>query len=268
VLYIIKNLTEPVLVNKNLPNLPTFQAKDESTVAKGNFKTIRDLRLPQQPAEVYEIIMNELLEMPTPLRILSWIFHARQPLRMAELLDALMVVDDVKELRQDWKVNPDFVVQECKSLIAYDKESGIVRFAHYTIQEFLGQEKYRQKFLSSTDLANVCLAYLRLDIFNKPCPDQDSLQAHLNEYQFLGYASQFWGDHTRGDAEQSPTIQHAIFETFKSESKLKLLIQINTFIDVKLGQCFINPSTTKVEIVHVLASNGLATLLKLLLEQE
>jgi hypothetical protein len=105
-------------------------------------------------------------------------------------------------------------------------------------------------------------------MFNEPCPDLDSLQIRLNNYQFLCYASQFWGYHTKGDAEQSPVIQQAIFETFRSESKLKLLIQINTFLDVNLGRRFKDPSKTNVEIFHVLASNGLTTLFKILLEEE
>ena len=187
---------------------------------------------------------------------------------MEELLDALIVFEGDNELHQDLKVTPDFVVQACKSLVVYDKESGIVRFTHYSVQEFLSQDKYRQKFLSSTELAMVCLTYLKFEIFKKPCPDLDSLQVQLDKYQFLCYASQFWGYHTKGDAEQSPAIQQAIFETFKSEDKLKLLIQINTFLDVNLGRCFKDPSKTNVEIFHVLASNGLTTLFEILLEQE
>lgn len=265
--YIIKTLMAPDLVDESLQKLPTYQPKDKSTRSRDHSDAVRDLKLPTEPAEVYENIMEQLVKLPTPLRILSWIYYAPKQLRMCELLEALIVKEGDTKLREErLKFKPGDVVEVCESLVVYEERSDIVRFTHYSVQEFLGQQEYLEKFLSATDLAKICLTYLGLDVFSEPCTDEDSLRDRLNQYKFLCYASQFWGYHTKGDPERSPVIQKAIFDTFTSENKLKLLIQINAYLDVNLGGCFKDPSTTKTVIFHILASNGLATLFKILLD--
>ena len=69
--------------------------------------------------------------------------------------------------------------------------SEIVRFTHYTVQEFL-QDKYLHKVLTPIDLAKVCLTYLTFDIFeDRPCADSDAFYRRMKSYQFSVYAMQY-----------------------------------------------------------------------------
>ena len=68
-------------------------------------------------------------------KILSWVYHALRPLQMVELLEILDVEDEDKELTS-LRTPASRVVAACESMIDFDETDGIVRFAHYTVQDF------------------------------------------------------------------------------------------------------------------------------------
>ena len=84
----------------------------------------------------------------TALQILSWLFHAQRPLQMDELREILSIETQPPdtELYPDFLFDPVQIIHCCQSLVEFDKSSGIVRFTHYTVQEFL--EKYQDNLLS------------------------------------------------------------------------------------------------------------------------
>jgi hypothetical protein len=58
---------------------------------------------------------------------------------MEELLEALAVEDGDRSLDRDIMMEPSVVVECCKSLVIYDEETGLVRFAHETVQDFVSR---------------------------------------------------------------------------------------------------------------------------------
>src|SRR5579859_2918133 len=92
-------------------------------------------------------------------KILSWIYHAKVPLLMDQLREAMVVQIGDTQLEQDCLDDPAFLVEECKSLITYDESSGIVRFTHSTVQDYL-ESTMSHNLLTTVDIAAILLTYL------------------------------------------------------------------------------------------------------------
>jgi hypothetical protein len=84
------------------------------------------------------------------LRILSYLFHAQRTLHIDELLEALAIspqadgsddenCDGEHEIVANNMLEPAQVVECCQGLVLYEECSGLVRFAHFTVQEFINR---------------------------------------------------------------------------------------------------------------------------------
>ena len=191
-------------------------------------------------------------------RILSWVFYAFRPLSMDELREAIAVEPEDIELEQNL-MDPDDIVEICESLLVHDESSETVRFAHYSVNEFL-TNCCMQDLLSCVHLANTCLTYLAFKTFDEPYLDKRRVQ----RYKFSRYAAQFWALHTKGEAENEPDIQRAVLSLLASENKKDSMLQLETYANSSWG----NISFTKGQtLLHVIAKNGLATICKRVLSR-
>jgi hypothetical protein len=249
------------------------------------------------------------------MRILVWLFRAQRTLTMDELLEALAVgaeddssddnsSDDDKsdndksdnegsdddtpgdsrrkgnhDKVHDNMLPRDQVVECCKSLIQYEESSGLVRFIHYTVQEYIA--KYLQHELPPAQyLAKTCLAYFALEEFDKPCTDEASMQSRVEKYKFSRYAAEFWAVHTK-EVEDDETVQVAVLAFLASGNKRNYVLKIKAddsasafipFTDSNFGQrysrkikaddSFVGGQT----MLHVIAKNGLALLCRFVLK--
>jgi len=172
---------------------------------------------------------------------------------MIELLEALVVEDGDRGLQREEMLTPSEVIACCKSLVIYDESNELVRFAHYSVQEFIGGS-LQQKLPPASDLAKTCLTYLAFDEFETPCTDYESLQDRIQQFEFSSYAAQFWAIHvTKGDAERLDDIQRAIFGILACDNKKNLMLQLDPY------------SFSDQTFIHIVAKNGLATICALIL---
>jgi hypothetical protein len=196
------------------------------------------------------------------MRILSWVFHAKRTLRMEELLEALVIEDadpdeGLEVVLQDM-IMLEEVVECCKSLVFYEKTSGLVRFTHYTVQDFIAGN-IQQDLLPTFKLAETCLAYLAYDEFKNLCNHKEAT-TFVHQYKFSGYAVEFWADHTRGKAEERPEVQTAILKVFQNKNKMDALLRMDSYIRQAVFE------TSGQTLFHVFAENGLATTCRLALD--
>ena len=97
---------------------------------------------PRDMSSAYKDVMQRI-EQSKPgdkvlaIKILSWLFYAFRPLLMDELLEALVVEDGDQDLQRDDMLQPTDVIECCKSLVVHEISTGLVRFPHYTVQEFI-----------------------------------------------------------------------------------------------------------------------------------
>ena len=156
---------------------------------------------------------------------LSYIFCARRPLSIDELLHAMSVEGGETELCEDAIPDIQSLLSRSVGLIRTDTGSGSTSLVHHTLQEYL--KKYPGKLVSQpeTKLARVCLTYLTFDEFQGgPCNDGESLERRLQKYCFLGYASSHWGSHFRenqDDDEGMGLLQELLRDSRKLSSSLQ-----------------------------------------------
>jgi hypothetical protein len=198
------------------------------------------------------------------LKILFWLFHAKRSLYITELQEVLSIRTRPPdtELFPDFFMRPDLLIHYCQGLVELDENSGIVRFTHYTVQEFL-QQRVQSSLLSVLDIAEICLTYLTFNVFETPYPDESSLRRLLETHRFTNYAVGFWGSYTRGEAEKNPVIRSAIFKLLKCPKTLAAIRQIENLVHNPMRDPDTFLSEHELEgwtPLHVFASKGLATI--------
>jgi hypothetical protein len=105
-------------------------------------------------------------------RAISYIFCARRPLHVIELLHVLSVEAEDTELDETAILETEILLNISAGLIRIDKQSGTMGLVHYTLQEYLGENP--EKLLPDPDveIACACLTYLSFGVFSEgPCKD-------------------------------------------------------------------------------------------------
>lgn len=222
--------------------------------------------VPKDVPSAYQNVM-ERIETSRPsdkelaMRILSWLFRVLRPLEMDELLEALVVEELELDTRlgdvlQD-KLTPTDVIECCKSLVIHEKSSGLVRFSHFTVREFI-KSNAKEMLPSPTHLAQTCLAYLAFPEFDRYCHSLGAIQQRQEKYRFTRYAARFWADHVRGDPENIFDVQYMFFLDFRSRHRIRSVLQSAQDRDELDGW----------RIVHIVSKNGLAKICQLLLGRD
>jgi ankyrin repeat protein len=129
-------------------------------------------------------------------KVLAWITYSQRPLKVLELQHALAVELGDTELDADNINEESQMVSVCAGLITVDDKSKIIRFVHYTTQEFF--ENFEREWLSNAqlDISVSCVRYLSFDTFASGwCSTDELFELRLKESAFLDYAARYWGLH-------------------------------------------------------------------------
>jgi hypothetical protein len=175
---------------------------------------------------------------------------------MDELLEALVVEETDCDLERECMLEPSAIIECCKSLVLYDTSSGLVRFAHETVHEYIASH-LKHDIPQHCALAKTCLTYLSFDEFDI---SGECMEQRLKTYKLGRYAASFWSFHTR-EAEECEEVQHAVLACLMSENKRNSMLQMAAYAR---GKSDITGGQT---VLHVLAENGLTTTCGLLLDQ-
>ena len=141
----------------------------------------------------------------TAFQTFSWIFRAKRPLQMNELREALITQDkeyavDLDEMDMEELLATD-ILEICQNLVVYEEISGVVRFSHPTVQEFLESQVFESPPV--VDLARTCLAYLQFNEFQGGAFFHGrAVEKRMRKYKFSRYAARFWGLHTKRRARK------------------------------------------------------------------
>lgn len=195
------------------------------------------------------------------MRALTWLFYTPRPMAMEELRHALLIndVDEDLGITHGTDLLADDIVECCPSLVIHEKSSGIVRFTHVTVQTFLESET----LLPIGELAKNCITYLNLRAFkNGPWSIEGTVAKLVEKYKFCPYAARYWAIFAKGNSEDSPELQKAIFQLMKS--RRDSIAQI----DFYSRNIPISLYTTNRAIIHVIAEKGLAYICKSILSRK
>lgn len=107
-------------------------------------------------------------------KLIMWIANAARLLTAKELCCALSVEPGDTEFDPDNWYPVDLILDVCAGLVIVDKETDIVRFVHYTTQEYFDRKKAENGETDSQQMATVYLAYLCFDQFKQEKPEPGS----------------------------------------------------------------------------------------------
>jgi ankyrin repeat protein len=136
-------------------------------------------------------------------KVISWILHAKRQLSPLELQHAVAVELGMPKFDEKNMADIELSISVCAGLVILDHETNVVRFVHYTTQEYFKQT-WKEWFPGShIHIAKACVTYLcfdTLDVVGPPKPGEDFYFHRRSEtYPLYQYAAQFWGYHV-GDA--------------------------------------------------------------------
>src|ERR1700761_7540161 len=90
---------------------------------------------------------------------LMWICHSERPLRAEELCQALAIKIGATDCNAGNVFSIWTVLSCCQGLVVVDKQGSTVRLIHYTLQEYLTNDRNIFQSPHST-IAETCLTYL------------------------------------------------------------------------------------------------------------
>ncbi|OCL02380.1 hypothetical protein AOQ84DRAFT_382728, partial [Glonium stellatum] len=158
------------------------------------------------------------------MKVLSWVTHAKRPLRAAELQHACAVEIGATELDTDFIPDVEDMVSACAGLVTVDEKSQIIRWIHYTTQEYFGRAWASLIPNAQLDIVKVCVTYLSFDVFlTGLCSTKEELEARLEHNILYYYAARNWGYHAYATSMEAEKI---VLNFLKNEAKLSASCQV------------------------------------------
>ena len=165
-------------------------------------------------------------------KILSWVIFARRPMTLEELRCALAVEPGDSDLNEEGLLDRGYLLSVCGGLVMTNGDTEIVRFIHYTLQEYFKRARHLELSSAQTYLATTCITYLSFSTFasqiRSESSDKDKIGCRyqvwdaaedLKRQDNLGmYASKHWGDHVRECGSRDRAIRTTVrrFLTLKA----------------------------------------------------
>ena len=214
---------------------------------------------------------------------LTWVSSAMRPLTLRELQCALSIEPGDSAMDEADFVDEETLSSVCAGLVVVDRQSQIVRLAHYTTQEYFDSQKDVLFSDGQKLLATTCLTYLSFDMFSNwqletfgpySCRSQspDSLavrgerETYYHYYPLLSYAASHWHEHAH--FSQDPTIQRLIMDYLNRTDKLAALFCFGDPHDANIWSLPESFPTQSIHGLLVAARYGLTDAVKALLRLE
>jgi ankyrin repeat protein len=245
----------------------------DSLAKKDNRRDIRRAlpNLPKELDDTYEEAMKRILnqdpdKMKRAMQVLSWISYALGPLTVSDIRHALAVEPGDTNLDEDALPHEDLLVSVCAGLVTIDQGSNVIRLVHYTTQQYFERIREARFPKAQTTIAMTCLTYLSFEEFAKGhSPSDQEMETRLRRYPLLDYAARHWGTHARGEPEEA--IKESALKFLTHNSKLMCSNQVMHLQEYRYAN-YSQRFPKDVTGLHVAASFGLATIARLLLEND
>jgi ankyrin repeat protein len=224
-------------------------------------------KLPTDLSEAYTAILERIKAkkgLDSAYLIFSWVFHMPHPIRMGELIEALSVQKGNTDLNPKLFMSPSKLLGRCEGLIMYNRMSDEVRFAHFTVFEYL--QKYHENILSKpVELATVSLKYLRIaahrfrEEYTVPVSDLFALKFHET-------ACLYWGWWAAQGAIDNLEFWESLLKLHESPRILQKLHQTLQCPGAIGTQTVCHSLCTRFTILHLLAVGNLASFCEVLFD--
>jgi ankyrin repeat protein len=145
-------------------------------------------------------------------KTLRWLAFTEKPLTVDALTTAVAIEIGSTHIDQDDLPDEESLLWWCSSLVSKDKKTGFLALSHFTVKEFLMDEKllavpslrhyYMNEDISNAILAKVCLTYLGFRDFSLTSRSRTlDTKQKLEFYPLLKYAATCWPEHSSWNDE-------------------------------------------------------------------
>lgn len=126
------------------------------------------------------------------MNTLMFISHARRPLLVAELSEALAIGIKPAEtsINRKYVQSQKMMVACCLGLVTVDEESSVIRLVHYSVQEYFRKHQILIFPLGEQKIAEKCITYLMFEPFARGCREAISeIRKLISNNSFVAYAA-------------------------------------------------------------------------------
>jgi hypothetical protein len=157
------------------------------------------------------------------MMIFTWVYLGKRILNVYELQYALAVQAGDTALIEDGIPPEETLLECCLGLVVIERETSTIRFAHFTLQEYL--DKHWQDLFASghTSIASTCLTYLH---FEHPHLSYKELREAPT---LLRYVVDCLGHHLREGTNEEVNRQTLKLLTIEAKFELLTLGILNTY---------------------------------------
>ena len=134
------------------------------------------------------------------LNSLMWISHAKRPLLVDELSEALAIRLGDKSLDRDSQPRLGIMVECCMGLVTVDEKTSEVRLVHFSVQEYLHANQSVLFPDAEEIIAGACITYSLFDVFceGNGCRfGKSEIEDLIIDHPFVEYACRYWGIHAK-----------------------------------------------------------------------
>ena len=142
----------------------------------------------------------------------------------------------------------EHIIATCGNFVSLDRKQNVLRFEHYSVQEFLNQHEFKE---AGPDITRSCFTVLSL---SKPPP---------NLYR---YAAEHWQEHARSwkdTADLTDPIEQFLFDKSYLQSWTRYIISKNPYGDLSSWL-----QDLKLEPIHLICHFDLMTILRYFFQRQ
>ncbi|KAH6891605.1 hypothetical protein BKA70DRAFT_1119926 [Coprinopsis sp. MPI-PUGE-AT-0042] len=167
---------------------------------------------PPRMEDVYQRTWNRIIDQ-TPAKsllannVLIWVLCATRSLNIEELRHAVATCPDTHKFDRSRLVDAATLMGLCRGLVTVEKETKVVRFAHYTAKDFVKRLICKSSPFPHSLPAAICMMLLIEHGFqHSTISTIEALNAALKDDPFLAYAYDAWSIHARQSLDDTSTV--------------------------------------------------------------
>ena len=225
--------------------------------------------------KIYSTLMSRIQDQPgedrlLAMQVISWVFYAQRPLKIAELLQALAArKSDDESMLDNYQTDIAMVVRVTLGLVYAESSEGAVRLVHRTAHEYLEHDGRNLFPDAQIDITLNTLKYLGFKAFSTPCSgerEDQHVTSKLQKYPFLAYATICWGVHVR-DVRDDARVRDRAIDFLKNPSRLAAAVQAAWYAGSQNQARVAWGVRDGINAIHLCAYYGLDSYITMLLDE-
>jgi len=206
----------------------------DSLATKSSVKAIREALkvIPRKLEETYDLVMQRISDQneddaDLARRLLSWLTYSVRPLTVVELQHALAIEPGQDHLDSDSLIDEEIMLSVCAGIVTIEDESNLIRFIHYTTQEYLERIRDARFPTARLEITEACIQYLQQECPNREHLKYAELAERMRRFPFYTYAALNWGAHVDEDIQR--LAETRILEFLNNSTVIAMVLQPQYF---------------------------------------